>query len=72
MGKNWQTTVAGIILAVGGSLQLSEDSTLKSVGTILVGAGGLLLGIFAKVYNVTGGTVPQDGGTVQDTAAPEE
>lgn len=60
MGKSWKTTVAGIILSIGGSLQLSDDSTVKSVGAIMVGVGGLLLGLFAKQYNVTGGTIPEN------------
>jgi hypothetical protein len=64
--KNWKTTVAGIVLSIGGSLQLSDDSTVKSVGAILVGIGGLFLGLFAKQYNVTGGTIQQDGGTVPE------
>lgn len=52
--KNWKTSLGGILIAVGASLQSSEDTTMKAVGTVLIGVGGLIVGLFGKDNNVTG------------------
>lgn len=52
--KNWKTSLGGILLAIGASLQSSEDPTMKAVGSVLLGAGGLIIGLFGKDNNVTG------------------
>ena len=52
--KNWKTTVAGILTAVGMYLQNNESGTLKLIGQVLSFAGSILLGFMAKDYNVTG------------------
>lgn len=57
--KNWKTTLFGGLTAAGMGLTQSEDPTLKTLGQILVVVGPILMGIFAKDVNVTGGTVPQ-------------
>jgi hypothetical protein len=59
MGKNWITTVGGLLTAIGASLILQEDPTLKLIGQICSIIGPLVLGWAAKQYNVTGGSVPQ-------------
>jgi hypothetical protein len=59
MGKNWKTTLFGGLTAAGMGLSQTEDPILKVVGQILTVLGPVLLGIFAKDSNVTGGTVPQ-------------
>ena len=59
MGKNWITTVGGILTAVGASLITQEDPTLRLIGQVLSVLGPLVLGWAAKQYNVTGGSIPQ-------------
>ena len=57
--KNWKTTVFGGITAAGMGLASSDDPILKTIGQILAIIGPVLLGIFAKDNNVTGGAVQQ-------------
>jgi hypothetical protein len=57
--KSWKTTLFGGITAAGMGLAQCEDPILKTIGQILVVIGPVLLGIFAKDGNVTGGTVAQ-------------
>lgn len=58
--KSWKTTLFGALAAVGAYLQTVQDPAwLQTVGKALVVAGPLLLGLFAKDSNVTGGTVQQ-------------
>ena len=57
--KNWKTTLSGIVAAIGASMQLSADPTVKAIGAIVIAVGALLFGISAKDNNVTGGTVQQ-------------
>lgn len=57
--KNWKTSLGGILLAIGASLQASEDATMKAAGSILLGVGGLIIGLFGKDNNVTGAGVNQ-------------
>jgi hypothetical protein len=57
--KNWKTTLFGGITAIGSYLITIDDAILKTVGQVLVVLGPVLLGIFAKDTNVTGGTVVQ-------------
>jgi hypothetical protein len=52
--KNWKTTLGGFLLAAGAGLKASDDQTLSTVGMILIGVGGLIIGIFGKDNNVTG------------------
>lgn len=57
--KNWKTTLFGGLTAAGLGLAQSDDPILKTIGQILCVVGPILLGLFAKDSNVTGGTVPQ-------------
>lgn len=57
--KNWKTTLFGGLTACGLGLSQTEDPILKTIGQILVVIGPVLLGVFAKDANVTGGTVAQ-------------
>jgi hypothetical protein len=58
-GKNWKTTLFGLLTAAGAYFVASEDSVMKIVGQVLMIAGPVLMGFFAKDSNVTGGTVAQ-------------
>lgn len=51
--KSWKTTVAGLLAAIGAVLAKSDDHTLSTIGGILVPAGALLTGMFARDNNVT-------------------
>ncbi len=55
--KNWKTTAAGVLSAVGQLLPLFGVPT--SVGTAVSTIGLFLIGLVAKDSNVTGGTVQQ-------------
>ena len=57
--KNWKTTLFGGMTAAGMGLSQSDDPVLKTIGQILAVLGPVLLGMFAKDGNVTGGTVTQ-------------
>jgi len=57
--KNWKTTLFGFVTAAGAGMIASDDPTIQLVGKILVIIGPILLGLFAKDSNVTGGTVKQ-------------
>lgn len=57
--KNWKTTLFGGITAAGLGLSQSAEPILQTIGQILSVIGPILLGIFAKDGNVTGGTVQQ-------------
>ena len=55
--KNWKTTMAGAVSALGVYLTTIPD--LQVFGQILTGIGTFLMGMFAKDSNVTGGTKQQ-------------
>lgn len=57
--KNWKTTLFGAISALGAFLAGTDDAIPKVIGQILVVVGPVLMGLFAKDSNVTGGTVEQ-------------
>lgn len=57
--KNWKTTLFGGITAAGIGLSASDDPILKTIGIVLAAIGPVLLGLFAKDNNVTGGSVQQ-------------
>jgi hypothetical protein len=57
--KNWKTTVAGFITAVGVALSQSDDEILQLIGKALMVIGPIIFGVVAKDSNVTGGSVPQ-------------
>lgn len=57
--RNWKTTLFGGITAAGIGLASADDPILKTIGQIMAIIGPVLLGIFAKDQNVTGGTVQQ-------------
>lgn len=54
--KNWRTTVTGIAAAAP---QIAEGVATKNWSLLVSGIATLLMGIFAKDSNVTGGTVIQ-------------
>lgn len=45
--KNWKTTLGGILTSIG-VLFLAGEGTYKVIGTVLVFAGSLLLGVSAR------------------------
>ena len=57
--KNWKTTLFGLITALGVGCIQSTDPTVQVIGKILAVVGPILLGLFAKDSNVTGGTTQQ-------------
>lgn len=56
--KNWKTTVFGCLTAAGAGMA-QMPGTPGQIGQVVSIVGPLLLGIFAKDGNVTGGTVQQ-------------
>lgn len=60
-GKNWKTTLAGVCTASGLALEQVQlpYTWAPYLSKFLIVLGTLLLGIFAKDSNVTGGTVNQ-------------
>lgn len=52
--KNWRTTVAGIMFAIGTALTSSDEPLLRQIGSTMVAASGLLGFFFAKDKSVTG------------------
>jgi hypothetical protein len=58
MGKSWKTTLFGAITAAGLGMTQSTDQVIVVIGQILAVIGPVLLGLFAKDSNVTGGTTP--------------
>jgi hypothetical protein len=52
--KNWRTTVAGVVFAIGTALVSSEEPLLRQIGSTMVAASGLLGFFFAKDKSVTG------------------
>ncbi len=52
--KSWKTTVGGFLLAIGTPLQTSDDTLIRTVGSILASFGALMLGLSAKDSDVTG------------------
>lgn len=56
---SWKTTLFGSLTALGAYLQ-TQPGIYATIGQILMVAGPILLGIFAKDSNVTGGTVASD------------
>lgn len=68
MGKNWLTTMFGLLAGVPVLLHQS-GVTVGHLGSgdwlqAISGIGIALLGLAAKDKNVTGGTISQSGGTV--------
>lgn len=57
--KNWKTTLFGAITAAGLGMSQSSEAIVQTIGQILAVLGPILLGIFSKDANVTGGTVEQ-------------
>lgn len=57
--KNWKTTLAGALTALGLTLSANSDNTLHLIGQVATAVGALLLGLSAKDNNVTGGTKQQ-------------
>lgn len=60
--KNWKTFATGLITIGLIGLKVATHpagTTVEDVGAIVAGLGLML----AKQHNVTGGTVPQAGGT---------
>ena len=63
--KNWKTTLAGLLtgfpVAIDALLTAYNSGTFtgKSGLQLMAGVGLVLLGVYAKDSNVTGGTVQQ-------------
>jgi hypothetical protein len=61
--KNWQTRISGLLtLALIGMKAAANPGVLADPTVLAAITAGLGL-VFAKQHNVTGGTVPQAGGT---------
>jgi hypothetical protein len=58
-GKNWKTTIGGIVIAAGLAMQASQDHTVNIIGIVIGAIGSVLFGASAKDNNVTGGTKQQ-------------
>ena len=56
--KSWKTTLAGALMALGAYFQ-TLDGVYAIIGQVLVIGAPILLGLFAKDSNVTGGTIVQ-------------
>ena len=56
---NWQTSLGGVIAALGGVFTQQSDHTVQLIGGVLSAVGLLILGLAAKDHNVTGGSIPQ-------------
>ena len=59
MKKNWKSTLFGAVTAAGIGMAQSGDGFIQTIGQVLAVIGPILLGLFAKDANVTGGTVQQ-------------
>jgi hypothetical protein len=55
--KNWKTTLSGLLAAVGQILPLFGAPA--EVGTAISTIALFLIGLFAKDFNVSGGTIRQ-------------
>ena len=64
--KNWKTTVAGIIIGIGSIAAQWLQGMPMTGKDWIVAVGAIILGVVAKDSKVTGGTIPQDGGTIPD------
>lgn len=53
---NWKTSLSGTLGAIGAYWLTVPE--LHTLGVLLVGASPLLIGLFSKDSNVTGGTKP--------------
>lgn len=56
--KNWKTTLFGCLTAAGAGMS-QQPGTIGAIGQVISIAGPILLGVFAKDSNVTGGTIVQ-------------
>jgi len=54
--KNWKTSLLG---SLAGLPMIIEGAISKDWGKVITGVAAILLGLFAKDANVTGGTVQQ-------------
>jgi hypothetical protein len=66
---NWKTAWAGVLAIASalGSIASMAKSNTWDMAALGVATSGIAAGfglIFAKDANVTGGTTPQDGGTI--------
>jgi hypothetical protein len=67
---SWKTTLFGALTALGAYLA-SLDGYYAMAGKVLMVAGPLLMGAFAKDSNVTGGTVVQPSSDAAKAAITE-
>lgn len=68
--KNWKTTLTGFLggLAVMFGPHLAgQPGPALTTGNLITGAALIVLGLFAKDNNVTGGTVPQTNEAISRT-----
>lgn len=71
MGKNWKTTLAGLLVAAPSLLTtLGVFEPGNKYANLIAAAGAIFLGFVAKDKNVTGGTVAQTT-TVRPTVVSE-
>lgn len=59
MKRNWKTTLASVVMSAGFGLQDNSDELIATIGKLMTIVGSILVGYFAKDYNVTGGTQAQ-------------
>lgn len=57
--KNWKTTLFGALTAAGLGMAQSSEGIVQTIGQILSIISPVLLGLFCKDSNVTGGAVVQ-------------
>ena len=71
--KNWQTTLAGLLVGLTGSAAIGWQKPDGSVNwfAVALAVASALLGLVAKQHNVTGGTVGVTAEAQTRTGEPE-
>jgi hypothetical protein len=59
MGKNWKTTISGIVAGLPQLITVVTPMLPQKWANVLTGIGMVLFALAAKDANVTGGTVKQ-------------
>ncbi len=62
--KNWRTSIFGTIGAISAGGASQTTGKVQGILALIATVCGSIFALSAKDANVTGGTVPQDGGTV--------
>lgn len=52
LGKNWPTTLGGLILGLGLALETTFPPEIAWIAKSMAAVGGVILGVAAKAFNV--------------------